>query len=146
MGYDCFTPPRAGQAICVADAHPSMSHFHLVLDAPITFAIAVSLSLSACAFAVLRRVHLPPSSIVLTATALLLLSLAAGNFGWTNPAPPRIAVMIDVSSSTRTATYHDTANLTQRVQQLLGDAPFTAYFFSDHAIATAITDHQVESS
>jgi hypothetical protein len=62
---------------------------------------------------------------------MALLSLAAAGPVWRKPASGEVAVMVDLSPSTRSAEYRKRAMLESRVRQLLGGVPFRMYYFAD---------------
>jgi Ca-activated chloride channel homolog len=109
----------------------------VALAHPVTFAslftLYASLALVALAAAVvlLRRPALPLMTKVLAGMGLLVLSLAAGEMVWRRPAAREVAVMVDLSPSTRSAAYRDRAALERRVGELLGETPHRFYYFSD---------------
>lgn len=80
--------------------------------------------------AVLRRVAMPLSSRLLGLFGLLLLCLAAGGMAWRLPAAREVAVMVDLSPSTRSADYRDRKTLETRVKQLVGRAPYRIWYFA----------------
>ncbi|HEY8751913.1 MAG TPA: vWA domain-containing protein [Tepidisphaeraceae bacterium] len=84
-----------------------------------------------------RRPGLTVSTTVLGGLGLALLAVAAGLPSWNRPTPGSVGVMVDLSPSTRTATYRDRALLDRRVHQLLGDLPYRISYFSDHATDSA---------
>src|SRR6266508_915381 len=56
------------------------------------------------------------------------------------PEPREIAVMVDLSPSTRTAQYRDAKFLQQRIRTLLGQNPYRVVYFSDEARAQVAAD------
>lgn len=80
-----------------------------------------------------RGVPLPRLTRGALLLAILLLVLAAGELHLKFPKQARIAVMVDLSSSTRTAIYRDRAALDSRLKQLLGSRAFDLYGFAEHA-------------
>src|SRR4051794_40083878 len=106
---------------------------------PITFAapamLYASLALVALAAAVVltRRPAMPGATKALAGGGLALLSLAAGEVLWRRPVAREVAVMVDLSPSTRSASYRSREALERRVRQLLGDTPYRYYYFSDGA-------------
>ena len=63
------------------------------------------------------------------AGVLLWLAAAGASVSWTSR--PRIVVAIDVSPSTRGATFRETAALNERLRPLLAGQPFEVRFFAD---------------
>ena len=113
-----------------------MSLSPISLAFPVTFAVAAAFSMLAVAAALRRRASLPITSILLAAFGLISISFAAGGIAWDRPTPGKLAVLVDVSSSTRTASYHDTQQLLRRIRELAGDTRYTLYHFADQTIAT----------
>ena len=104
---------------------------------PVTFAVTAAFSVLAVAAGLRRRASLPVMSAALAALGLISLCLAAGGVAWDRPKPGKIAVLVDISPSTRTATYHDTPTLLARIRQLVGDAaPYTLYELTDQTTPT----------
>jgi hypothetical protein len=66
------------------------------------------------------------------ALGAVLLAAAAGEPLWKRAGNGSILVMVDLSPSTRGATFRDRAALDLRVHQLLGDQPFQLLAFADH--------------
>src|SRR3954469_23263913 len=108
-----------------------------VVSRPITFAapamLYASLALVALAAAVVltRRPAMPGATKVLAGIGLVLLSLAAGEMLWRRPVAREVAVMVDLSPSTRSAAYRNREAMERRVRQLLGDTPYRFHYFSD---------------
>src|SRR2546423_293598 len=78
---------------------------------------------SALVIAFARRVALDRTSSLLLISGVLLLAMAAGEPRWRRPAGGVVHVLVDLSASTRGATYRDRAVLDSRVHQLLGELP-----------------------
>src|SRR3954447_5486044 len=80
----------------------------------------------------LRRPDLPRATIALCAAGLILLTLAAGGAQLTSRDRPEVAVMVDCSASTRTASYRDRATLERRAAALLPKGAHVRFvYFSD---------------
>jgi hypothetical protein len=60
---------------------------------------------------------------------------ATGNFVWRSAEHRRIAVMADLSPSTRGAAYRDRAVLQRRIGELLGNTPYDLVLFSDRNVS-----------
>jgi hypothetical protein len=114
-----------------------MSRLPLSIDHPGLFAAACAIALLAAALARVRRPAISPLTATFAATALLLLALAAGGTTWHRPVASEIPVMVDLSASTRGATYRDPRALDQRIRQLLGDTPFRITYFAEQNTAAA---------
>jgi hypothetical protein len=102
----------------------------LTLTHPWLFAAACVLALAAVAVAFRRRPAVTRTTSVLTAVALALLPLAAGGLTWQRRASAEVVVMLDLSASTRGATYRDRATLGNRLRQLIGDTPYRLAYFA----------------
>src|SRR5580658_8591634 len=91
-----------------------------------------AIALAACAASIARgrRISMPHISAWLFAGGLLLLALAAAGPVWLRTKPGKIAVMVDLSPSTRGAHYRDAAQLRQRIGQLLGGLPYESLAFA----------------
>jgi hypothetical protein len=85
----------------------------------------------------IRRPGLSHSTLLLAALGLSLLALAAGLPTWNRPTQKWVAVMVDLSASTRTATYRDQQGLEHRISTLLGAVPFRINYFADGAVESA---------
>jgi hypothetical protein len=114
-----------------------MSRLPLSIDHPGLFAAAFAIALLTVVLARLRRPAVSPLTTTLSAAALLLLALAAGGATWHRPVTSEVAVMVDLSASTRGATYRDPRTLDQRIRQLLGTTPYRVTYFADQNTATA---------
>jgi hypothetical protein len=89
---------------------------------------------------------------ILLATGATLVVFAAGDPTWLIPGAQRVAVMVDLSPSTRTAAYRQPDLLRRRIGQLLGDTPYDVVFFSDRntvgllSTGTPLTDLPAEKT
>src|SRR5688500_13716474 len=96
---------------------------------PITFThptylwTGLALAGAAALVVLLLRPAAPVLTKVLCGLGVLLLAAAAGRAVWHRPAAREVAVVVDLSSSTRGARYRDRAALEGRVRQLLGGTP-----------------------
>src|SRR5436190_17295204 len=101
-----------------------MSSLPLTFEDWIGGAIAALLVL-AIAFVVARcRLAVPRATLVLAAAGIILLALAAGGLTWMKPMARPVAVLVDLSPSTRGASYRDPKVLRQRIRELVGDIPY----------------------
>jgi hypothetical protein len=115
-----------------------MNGFPISLEAPGMFAGACALALITVALVVVRRPAIPVMTAAACGVALMLLALAVGGLTWRRPAMGSdVAVMVDLSASTRGAGYRDRAELDRRVRELLGSTPYRLVYFSDHNTADA---------
>ena len=102
-----------------------------LFQSPVALAAAAAIVAITVVIAWRRRVALSQTTQGLALTGMLLLALAAGGPTWPRPAAREVAVMIDVSPSTRGAAYRDRAALARRVAELLGGTPHRLYTFAD---------------
>jgi Ca-activated chloride channel family protein len=100
------------------------------LASPAMLAIALSGLAVAGLILVLRRPGLPGATLWLGGLGSLLLCLAAGGIIWQRPTVGEVAVMVDLSPSTRTAGYRNRAALDKRIASLLGNTPHRVYYFA----------------
>jgi hypothetical protein len=101
------------------------------LGSPIVGASALAILAATVLIALVRRPALPTISCFAALAGAMLLTLASAEPAIRRECPPdEIAVMVDVSPSTRGAAYHDPRRLTQRVSDLLGDHPRRFYQFA----------------
>jgi hypothetical protein len=106
---------------------------------PLFFALAVLAAVLAGA-ATLRRAFLPRPIVARQVTrsliiaALIALTLAAGGPYVHVAATPLLAVMVDLSPSTRGATYRTPSVLARRIEQLAGSTPNRLFYFADRTV------------
>ena len=89
-------------------------------SSPIFGAAAFSLALAAVAIALFRQISLPKISKILFSLGLLFLATAAARPIWHHTKHGSIAVMVDLSPSTRSAKFRNPADLQQRLSELIG--------------------------
>jgi hypothetical protein len=111
-----------------------MNVFPFSLEAPGWFAVACGLALIAGVLALVRRPAVHGVTLVACAVGMVLLALAAGGLTWHRPASADVAVMVDLSASTRGAGYRNRAELERRIKQLVGQTPYHVTYFSDRNI------------
>jgi hypothetical protein len=92
---------------------------------------ALVLAAAAAGVFFVRRPDLPPTAAWIALAGLLSLALAAGRPVWHHPAEKTVAVMVDLSPSTRGATFRDPTFLSRRLRDLLGKTPYHVWGFSD---------------
>ncbi len=68
------------------------------------------------------------------------LGLAAGGPVWAWPSPDFVAVMVDLSPSTRTADFRARSRLQARIKTLLGETPYRVYGFAATTVPLALAD------
>ena len=102
----------------------------MALSSPATFIFALVLgAIVAVVFAV-RRPAIPRFSCTSGFVGVALICVAAGGPFWRPPSPVDVAVMVDLSPSTRSADYRTRARLESRVRSLLGKTPFHISYFA----------------
>lgn len=112
-----------------------MLAFAFTLDRPWLFMFACAIGLLAAVIAIIRRPAIHILSSALSAVSLILFALAAGGLTWHRPASTDVAVMVDLSASTRGADYRNRDTLNKRIHELLGSTPYHIIYFSDHNTA-----------
>lgn len=110
-----------------------LAAFPLTFAAPWAGYSALCVAALAAVVTVWRRPAAPGTTLWLCGFGLALLGLAAAGLTWHRPAAVEVAVLVDMSPSTRTAGYRDRDALEQRVRQLLGDTPYRVWYFADDA-------------
>src|SRR6478609_4343242 len=80
-----------------------MNGFPFSLEAPGWFAVACGLALVAGVLALVRRPAVHGVTLLACAVGMVLLALAAGGLTWHRAASADVAVMVDLSASTRGA-------------------------------------------
>ena len=90
----------------------------------------MALGLAAIAVARWRRIDVPAVSAWLMSGGIVLLALAAAGPVWHRPRPGTIAVMVDLSPSTRGARFRNPDFLRRRLSQLIGNARFRLIAFA----------------
>lgn len=112
----------------------------LSFSSPILLMISLVLLALTFVTGLARRVQMRMLTRVLIGAGLLLVALAAGGPILHLPRDPRIAVMVDMSPSTRTAQFRDQTALTERIQQLLPDVPVRISEFADRTRESSLAD------
>jgi len=107
-------------------ADPTLSFTSpLLLGAGFLFAIATVV------MTLIRHADAPKFTRALGVAALALFALAAGGLTWHRPSAREVAVMVDLSPSTRTASYRDRLTLRRRIDRLLAGTPYRLIYFSE---------------
>jgi len=109
-----------------------MNGFAFSLSSPGWGVVALLLAVGAVALVVVRRPALARLTLGAGGVALGLLVLAVAGLTWHRPAESEVVVMVDLSASTRGATYRDRDELQRRIGELLGSTPHREVYFSDH--------------
>lgn len=117
--------------------------FSFSLAAPIVAAVALAALVIVCAIVARRRIDLPVSSRILGALGLAVWCVALGGVTWRWPLPGRVAVLVDLSASTRTAQYRNRARLESRIRELLGGADSRFYYFASQTTTSAPGDQKL---
>jgi hypothetical protein len=108
-----------------------LSHLPLVFASPESLYFAFSMVCGVIAVARFRRVAIHHKAQICIATGAMLLAIAAGQPIFNRPAHGSVVVMVDLSPSTRGATFRDQSALRLRIHQLLGDLQYQLLAFSD---------------
>lgn len=108
-----------------------MNDSRLSFDSVTAMVLVALLATVAGVIAWRRRLALPPASRVLAAAGLVLLVLAAGRPQWRRAIAAEVAVLIDLSPSTRSAGFRDPQTVANRIKPLLGQTPYRLYGFAD---------------
>lgn len=120
-----------------ADSFRVGEFFSFSLAAPIVAAVALAALIVVCAVVARRRIDLPVSSRILGALGLAAWCVALGGVSWRRPLPGRVAVMVDLSASTRTAMYRNRVQLERRARELLGGVDGRFYYFASQSTSSA---------
>lgn len=106
------------------------------LEYPILFAVCAAVALAVIFRLIASQQYRAQRRIlrIMLLGGIALLALAAGGPALHRQLPTKLVVMIDVSPSTRGATYRVPSLLAQRLAQLIGDAPYRPVFFSDRNV------------
>jgi hypothetical protein len=77
---------------------------------------------------------MPGLSAILIVGGVICLAVAAGEPVWHRSKPGTVAVMVDLSGSTRGARFRDGDFFRRRVRELVGDSSCRFFAFSDHNV------------
>ncbi len=83
---------------------------------------------------VVRRIGMPGLAAALVVGGVICLAVAAGEPVWHRSKPGTVAVMVDLSGSTRGARFRDGDFFRRRVRELVGDSSCRFFGFSDHNV------------
>ncbi|MGD0540613.1 MAG: VWA domain-containing protein, partial [Tepidisphaeraceae bacterium] len=104
------------------------------LSSPQIGLAALALAIAAVGIAIIRRIDIPIMSAMLLAAGVISVAAAAGGPVWHRSEPGTIAVMVDLSPSTRGARFRDADFLRRRVRELIGDSRREFIAFADHNV------------
>lgn len=91
---------------------------------------AIAAAIVAMGIAIVRRVNIPILSRFLLGAGVLLLALAAGGPVWNRAQRETIAVMVDLSPSTRGAKFRNADFLRRRLRELIGNSHYQLIAFA----------------
>jgi hypothetical protein len=103
-------------------------------SSPLVGIAALVLAVLAVGIAIVRRIDLPILSAMLLGAGMACLALAAAEPVWHEAKLGTVAVMVDLSPSTRGARFRSGDFLRERVRELIGDYPCEFIGFSDHNV------------
>src|SRR5437870_3576644 len=103
----------------------------MIIASPTLLLIATLVSIFAVLIGRRRRIGLTMLTTLFSILGMALFSLAAGDIACKWSQRPKIAVMVDVSPSTRGAAYRVNQALSARIGELLGGAAYELYQFAD---------------
>ncbi|MGA2230525.1 MAG: hypothetical protein ABSH22_06465, partial [Tepidisphaeraceae bacterium] len=101
-----------------------------MIDQPRLLVIALLLAAATMAVIVLRGADLRGWARGFFFAGLIFLAVACGKPVWISPSVEPVAVMVDLSPSTRGAAYRDPTLLRRRLGELLGATPYQLFFFA----------------
>jgi hypothetical protein len=107
-------------------------HLPLVFTSSHALLAALGLVGATIAIAIFRHIALRRMPRLIFALGAILLAVSAGGPRWERRPIGSVVVMVDLSPSTRGATFRDRSALDQRIRQLLGPLLYQAIGFSDH--------------
>jgi hypothetical protein len=113
----------------------------MTIDHPILLLLATILWTALVAITKFRNPAIPRASKLSLFFGAALLALSAGGIRIDSSNFQNIVVLIDESSSTRTAAYHNQAFLQKRLSQLLGSTNYTLATFSSPAATQTDYSH-----
>jgi hypothetical protein len=102
----------------------------VLFSSPIAGIASLALAIAAIAVGVWRRIDLSAVSAWLLSAGTILLAIAAAGPLWNHPKPGTIAVMVDLSPSTRGANFRKPQFVRERLAELIGDAPYQLIAFA----------------
>jgi hypothetical protein len=92
--------------------------------------LASAAALGGLVIALIRRPQIPAASACVGLLGMFCLVLAAAGPVLLLPTPGSLAVMVDLSPSTRTASFRDARQALARLHELIGDTPYKLFGFS----------------
>jgi hypothetical protein len=115
----------------------------LTLESPLLGVAALAVLLATAITGIVRRPAMPRATVVLILLGAVALALAAGGISWRGPRAGTVAVVVDMSASTRGASYRDPKRLSERIAQLLGRRTTYSLYRMADAIAPAESVEQL---
>jgi hypothetical protein len=103
----------------------------LFFASPRLVGFALGLVVLIMAIAAVRRIAMRGPAKLCMGLGAISVAIAVGQPIWNRPAVGSIAVMVDLSASTRGATFRDRSSLLLRIHQLLGNYPYQVIAFAD---------------
>jgi hypothetical protein len=126
--------------VVIIRASIMLLHLPISLSSPVSLQIAAGLFVLMVVLVLVRRVVIRRTARLLILLGSVLLVIAAGRPSWMRPSARSVTVMVDLSPSTRGATFRDRAALLQRIHQLIPDRPYQLLGFSDHTQPLPLDD------
>jgi hypothetical protein len=123
--------PMPSLPLAVYLRSPMLKHLPLVFGSPRLLGLALLMVGLMVAIASIRRIAMRGAARICILMGAISLAIAAGQPIWNRPARGSVTVMVDLSPSTRGATFRDRAALLLRVHQLLGDVPYQLIGFAN---------------
>jgi hypothetical protein len=109
----------------------TVTHVPITFAAPVALGVGGALSVLTVVITIIRRPAVSGLTRTLVLLGMALLCLGAAGPVWRRPSAGEVAVMVDLSPSTRTAEYRRRAMLEARIGQLLSGVPHRLYYFAD---------------
>jgi hypothetical protein len=102
----------------------------LHFSSPICGILAILAAIAVIAIAIYRKLNFPRPIAILFASGLLVLAAAALSPIWNHPKRGVIAVMVDLSPSTRGAQFRNADDFRKRLSELIGTSPHQLFSFA----------------
>ena len=124
-------PPRSASKPYTVDQF-MQAYFPLIFSSPRSLQFALALVVLIIVVAAIRKSGFGRLPQLLVLFGAVSLATAAGQPIWMRHTRGSIAVMVDLSPSTRGAIFRNRVPLDLRIHQLLGDQSYRAVEFADH--------------